>query len=165
MVEEGGARSRRCIISGVLSHVQISGRARFPALAGGGRELLHCGSARSRKRPPAARNPHRAKAADRLPEIRRVAEHVGTGVNRNYWSATTVSNNTANAWNTNLSNGNTNNNAKTNANYVRCVRPGMVSSASGSPRFLHGLGFRVYDDEPLVRRLYVFLERAEMRLP
>ncbi|KKW31354.1 MAG: hypothetical protein UY74_C0016G0011 [Candidatus Kaiserbacteria bacterium GW2011_GWC2_52_8b] len=150
MVEEGGARSRRCIISGVLSHVQISGRARFPG---------------SRKRPLAARKPHRAKAADRLPEIRRVAEHVGTGVNRNYWSATTVSNNTANAWNTNLSNGNTNNNAKTNANYVRCVRPGMVSSASGSPRFLHGLGFRVYDDEPLVRRLYVFLERAEMRLP
>ncbi|MDD3190781.1 MAG: hypothetical protein PHI66_03775 [Candidatus Pacebacteria bacterium] len=45
-----------------------------------------------------------------------------SGVNRNYWSGTTVSNNTGNAWNTNLSNGNTNNNGKTNTNYVRCVR-------------------------------------------
>jgi len=41
------------------------------------------------------------------------------------WSATTKSDNTTNAWNVNLSNGNTNNNGKTNANNVRCVRPEM----------------------------------------
>jgi len=45
------------------------------------------------------------------------------GVNRNHWSATTVSSNTTNAWLTTLSNGLTYNGAKTNANYVRCVRP------------------------------------------
>ena len=44
------------------------------------------------------------------------------GVERNYWSATTNSNNTTNAWNVDLSNGNTNNNNKTNPNNVRCVR-------------------------------------------
>ncbi len=45
------------------------------------------------------------------------------GVNRNYWSATTESNNPTNAWNVNLSNGNTNNNLKSNPwNTVRCVR-------------------------------------------
>ncbi len=48
-----------------------------------------------------------------------------SGVNRNYWSATTKSNNTTNAWNVNLSNGNTNNNGKTNGNTVRCVRSEM----------------------------------------
>ncbi|KKW31358.1 MAG: hypothetical protein UY74_C0016G0015 [Candidatus Kaiserbacteria bacterium GW2011_GWC2_52_8b] len=46
-----------------------------------------------------------------------------TGVNRYYWSATTVSYNTANAWNTYLSFGYTYYTAKTNASYVRCVRP------------------------------------------
>jgi hypothetical protein len=42
----------------------------------------------------------------------------------NYWSSTTKSNNTSNAWNVNLNNGNTNNNNKTNdTSYrVRCVR-------------------------------------------
>ena len=50
-----------------------------------------------------------------------------SGVNRNHWSASTVSNNTTNAWRVNLSNGNTNNNNKTNSNYVRCVRLGMGS--------------------------------------
>ena len=44
-----------------------------------------------------------------------------SGVDRNYWSATTVSLNTANAWNTNLSYGSTSNNTKTNSNFVRCV--------------------------------------------
>jgi len=45
------------------------------------------------------------------------------GVDRNYWSATTKSNNTANAWNVDLANGNTNNNNKNNPNNtVRCVR-------------------------------------------
>lgn len=54
-----------------------------------------------------------------------MARQFASGVNRNYWSGTTVSNNTANAWNTNLSNGNTNNNTKlTNQNYIRCVRSG-----------------------------------------
>jgi uncharacterized protein (TIGR02145 family) len=40
----------------------------------------------------------------------------------NYWSSTTNSNNTQNAWNMNQNNGNTNNNTKTNTNSVRCVR-------------------------------------------
>ena len=64
---------------------------------------------------------------DRVSENRGVAGHKASGVNRNHWSASTVSNNTTNAWNTNLSNGNTNNNNKTNSNYVRCVRLGMGS--------------------------------------
>ena len=52
-----------------------------------------------------------------------VGSFVCQGVNRNYWSATSNSNNPAtNAWNVNLSNGNTNNNNKTNTNNVRCVR-------------------------------------------
>jgi len=38
----------------------------------------------------------------------------------NYWTAT--ENNTTNAWNVNMSSGSTNNNNKTNSNYVRCVR-------------------------------------------
>ncbi|MBU2613670.1 DUF1566 domain-containing protein [Patescibacteria group bacterium] len=57
-----------------------------------------------------------------MSENHEVTGHITSGVNRNYWSSTTVSNNLTNAWNTNLSNGNTNNNAKINANYVRCVR-------------------------------------------
>lgn len=44
-----------------------------------------------------------------------------SGVNRLHWSATTVSNNTANVWNTVLSNGYTDNYAKTSSYYVRCV--------------------------------------------
>jgi hypothetical protein len=54
-----------------------------------------------------------------------VVGHLSNAGN-NFWSATTVSNNTQNAWNTNLNNGNTNNNNKTNgASYrVRCVRFG-----------------------------------------
>ncbi|OGJ61604.1 hypothetical protein A3A67_03155 [Candidatus Peribacteria bacterium RIFCSPLOWO2_01_FULL_51_18] len=50
---------------------------------------------------------------------------LGKGVLRDYWSVTTKSDNTTNAWNVNLSNGNTNNNGKTSANNVRCVRPEM----------------------------------------
>lgn len=38
----------------------------------------------------------------------------------NHWSAT--ENSVTNAWNTDLSNGNTNNNLKGNAYQVRCVR-------------------------------------------
>jgi hypothetical protein len=45
-----------------------------------------------------------------------------SGVNRNYWSGTTVSDNTGNAWRTYLSNGSTNGYGKTTTNYVRCVR-------------------------------------------
>lgn len=41
-----------------------------------------------------------------------------------YWSSTTNTNNSGNAWNVNFNNGNTNNNNKTNSNYVRCVRAG-----------------------------------------
>lgn len=40
----------------------------------------------------------------------------------NYWSATTYQGNLSNAWNVNFNNGNSNNNDKTNGNYVRCVR-------------------------------------------
>ena len=40
-----------------------------------------------------------------------------------FWSATTQSNNTANAWRVNLHNGNTNNNDKTNSNRILCVSP------------------------------------------
>ena len=40
----------------------------------------------------------------------------------NFWSSTENYNNTANAWNVNLNNGNTNNNTKTNSYNVRCVR-------------------------------------------
>jgi len=48
-----------------------------------------------------------------------------SGVNRYYWSGTTVSFNTANAWLTYLSLGYTYyGNKLTNPNYVRCVRPG-----------------------------------------
>ena len=51
-----------------------------------------------------------------------VIEEVG-GNYSNFWSSTENSNTPANAWNVNLNNGNTNNNAKTTAtNYVRCVR-------------------------------------------
>ncbi len=39
-----------------------------------------------------------------------------------HWSGTTNTTNTQNAWYTNLSNGNTNNNTKTNTNSFRCVR-------------------------------------------
>ena len=42
------------------------------------------------------------------------------GSSANHWSAT--ENSVTNAWYVNLSNGNTNNNTKTNSNYVRCVR-------------------------------------------
>lgn len=45
-----------------------------------------------------------------------------SGVGRDYWSATTLSNFTLNAWGDNLSNGRTNYLAKTYALYVRCVR-------------------------------------------
>jgi len=40
----------------------------------------------------------------------------------NYWSATTNTNNTDNAWNVNMNNGNVNNNNKSNNNYVWPVR-------------------------------------------
>ena len=55
-------------------------------------------------------------------------KNLGTGlegVNRNYWSATTNSNNSTIAWYTNLSSGTTLTSTKTNANYVRCVRPAI----------------------------------------
>jgi len=42
----------------------------------------------------------------------------------NYWSSTTYSNNTTNAWNVNLNDGNVNNDNKTNTNYVWPVRAG-----------------------------------------
>ena len=40
----------------------------------------------------------------------------------NYWSSTTYPASYSNAMNVNFNNGNANNNAKTNSNYVRCVR-------------------------------------------
>jgi hypothetical protein len=47
------------------------------------------------------------------------------GVQSNdYWSSTTYSNNTTNAWNVNLNDGNVNNDNKTNTNYVWPVRAG-----------------------------------------
>jgi hypothetical protein len=73
-----------------------------------------------------------------LPELKRISlngQALSSGINRNYWSATTVSNNPANAWNTNLSNGNTNNNTKvSNQNYVRCVRSEMGIRVMGLSR-------------------------------
>ena len=39
-----------------------------------------------------------------------------------FWSSTTNTNNTDNAWNVNFNNGNVNNNNKTNNNNVRCTR-------------------------------------------
>jgi hypothetical protein len=44
----------------------------------------------------------------------------------NYWSST--ENNTTNAWNFNFNNGYINNNNKTNAYYVRCVRSWICTS-------------------------------------
>ncbi len=51
------------------------------------------------------------------------------GVNtqsNNYWTSTTYASNPTNAWNVNFNDGNTNNNNKTNANYVRCVRGKLI---------------------------------------
>jgi hypothetical protein len=45
-------------------------------------------------------------------------------VSDNYWSSTTYADNTTNAWNVNLNNGNVNANNKTNTNYVWPVRGG-----------------------------------------
>ena len=42
----------------------------------------------------------------------------------NYWSSTTYADNTDNAWNVNLNDGNVNNDSKTNTNYVWPVRGG-----------------------------------------
>ena len=42
----------------------------------------------------------------------------------NYWSSTTNANNTDNAWNVNLNDGNVNNDNKDNNNYVWPVRGG-----------------------------------------
>ncbi len=47
-------------------------------------------------------------------------------VSNNYWSSTTNPSNTTNAFNVNFNNGNANNNDKTNANYVRCVRGKLI---------------------------------------
>ncbi len=92
--------------SGLLSIAASLKLVKFGLLSAGGCTALWCGSAAG--------------------EIH-VAKHLPSGVNRNYWSATTKSNNTSNAWYTNLSNGNTNNNGKSNSKYVRCVRSGMES--------------------------------------
>jgi len=43
----------------------------------------------------------------------------------NYWSSTSYADNTSNAWNLNLNNGNVNNDDKTNTNYVWPVRGGQ----------------------------------------
>ena len=43
----------------------------------------------------------------------------------NYWSSTSNADNTSNAWNLNLNNGNVNNTDKTNTNYVWPVRGGQ----------------------------------------
>lgn len=45
-----------------------------------------------------------------------------SGVNRYYWSATTLSDSTIYAWYTYLSYGSTGYSAKTGSGYVRCVR-------------------------------------------
>ena len=42
----------------------------------------------------------------------------------NYWSSTSNANDTSNAWNVNLNDGNVNNDNKTNTNYVWPVRGG-----------------------------------------
>ncbi len=42
----------------------------------------------------------------------------------NYWSSTSNADNTSNAWNLNLNDGNVNNTDKTNSNYVWPVRGG-----------------------------------------
>jgi len=42
----------------------------------------------------------------------------------NYWSSSTNVNNTTNAWNVNMNDGNVNNDNKTNDNYVWPVRSG-----------------------------------------
>jgi len=56
---------------------------------------------------------------------KRTDYRVGYGVqSSNYWSSTTNANNTTNAWNVNLNNGNVNNNDKSNTNYVWPVRGG-----------------------------------------
>jgi len=47
-------------------------------------------------------------------------EHLNTS--DYYWSSSVYVSNTKNAWIVNFKNGNTNNNNKTNKNYVRCVR-------------------------------------------
>ena len=74
--------------------------------------------------------------SDRLPEtrflsktwfLRPLAGEVdgSSGVqSNNYWSSTTNANNTSNAWNVNLNDGNVNNDDKTNSNYVWPVRGG-----------------------------------------
>jgi len=49
-------------------------------------------------------------------------EPTGVAGSRHYWSATTRSNGTSNAWSTYLSNGNTYYAAKSDSNSVRCVR-------------------------------------------
>jgi hypothetical protein len=63
---------------------------------------------------------------DRLPVVPATGEVDGScGVqSNNYWTSTTNANNTSNAWNVNLNNGNVNNNDKTNTNYVWPVRGG-----------------------------------------
>ena len=52
----------------------------------------------------------------------------------NYWSSTTYANNTTNAWNVNMNDGNVNGNNKTNTNYVWPVRAGeWLSSRCVTP--------------------------------
>ncbi len=50
----------------------------------------------------------------------RKVDHLSTS--DNYWSSSVYVSNSKNAWIVNFKNGNTNNNNKTNENYVRCVR-------------------------------------------
>jgi hypothetical protein len=52
--------------------------------------------------------------------IHRQVDHLNTS--DNYWSSSSYVSDDKNAWIVNFKNGNTNNNNKTNENYVRCVR-------------------------------------------
>lgn len=67
---------------------------------------------------------------------------VGLDTTGNFWSSTENSNTPSNAWNVNLNNGNTNNNAKTNSNATRCVRRDLLFGPTAASRqsfclFLH----------------------------
>ena len=50
----------------------------------------------------------------------------------NYWSSSIYASNPNNSWNVNFNDGSTNNNDRTNTNYVRCVRA-LPPPAPGLP--------------------------------